>query len=123
MHQDFITALWRNEPLKTVADRLYRELDEISNAERRKIREDLEEAQHILYSLRQPTDSFMHKWALTFIKEADAQEKKKNELRRSFEARRQQVEQELLEEEELKLERLKQERIKAHQEQVKHLKS
>ena len=123
MHQDFITALWRNEPLKTVADRLHKELDAISNAERHKIMEDLDEAQHILYSLRQPADSIMHKWALTYIQEAEKREKQKDELRRSFEARRQQVEQELLEEEELKLERLKQERIKAHQEQVKHLKS
>ena len=123
MHQDFITALWKNEPLKIVYDRLSEQLDKEWQKERSKLYEDYNEAKHVLYSLRQPADSFMHKWAISFVSEAKQKEKNKDQDRLEFEERRRTVEQEVYQLREEEAERLKQNRIRANQERAKSLTS
>lgn len=119
MHKDFLTALWHNEPLRSVYNRLIDETNRAWNKERGRLYEDYKEAESVLYSLRQPADSFMFKWALSFITEAEKQENEKNPERLIFEARLREAERELLElkEEEVK-ELKKQAQAQAKQEQA-----
>ena len=110
MYEDFITAIWKNENLRTVYDRLIDEVNRFHEEERTKINRDYQMAQNVLYSLHEPTDSAAYKWALAFIGDAKSAEKRKSQDRKAFEARRREIEAELEKQKEAELEERRRQR-------------
>ena len=96
MKKDFLTALLNSENLRTVYDRLSTELDTAWRAEKDALRRDLELADHIQFSLREPVDSVPYRWALSYLQEAKDQEEQKTPERRKFEKNRREIEEEYL---------------------------
>lgn len=115
MKKDFLTALLNSENLRTVYDRLSTELDTAWRAEKDALRRDLELADHIQFSLREPVDSVPYRWALSFLQEAKAQEEQKTPERRKFEKNRREIEEAYLAAKAEETERIKA-RIRAREE-------
>lgn len=110
MYEDFITAIWKNEKLNTVYNRLIEEINAFHDEERAKINNDYSMAQNILYALHEPTDSTAYQWAYSFIKDAENAEKRKSQERKQFEARRREIEAELEKQKEAELEERRRQR-------------
>lgn len=110
MYEDFITAIWKNEKLNTVYNRLIDEVNAFHDEERTKINNDYSMAQNILYALHEPTDSAAYQWAYAFIKDAENAEKRKSQERKQFEARRREIEAELEKQKEAELEERRRQR-------------
>ena len=110
MYEDFITAIWKNEKLNTVYNRLIDEINAFHEEERAKINKDYEMAKNILYALHEPTDSAAFKWAFAFIQDAKNAEKRKSKDRKDFEARRREIETELEKQKEADLEERRRQR-------------
>lgn len=104
MHQDFLTAIYHNEPLREVFDRLMEVEDKASEQRRRKLRYEYETADKILRALHEHIDSDPFKWAQAYMREAEAAEKKKGDDQLRREEERRQIEAEYLEEKKKEIE-------------------
>ena len=107
MHQDFLTAIYRNESLQVVFDRLMEVEDRASEQRRRKLRYEYETADKILRALHEHIDSAPFRWAQSYMREAEAAEKKKSDDQLRQEAERRQIEAEYLEEKQKEIEYLR----------------
>lgn len=96
MHRDFLTAIWHNEPISAVYDRLSEIQRKQQEKERHRLCRDYDIAQKVLAALFEPIDSAPYQWAQAFRKEAETQELTKSEEEKQREAERRQLEAEYL---------------------------
>lgn len=96
MHRDFLTAIWNNEPVAAVADRLGSELDEAHRRAKAKLWRDKTVCDRVNEALREPVDSIMFQWARAYLDEAQKQEEKKTDPQLAYEAQRRELEAEYL---------------------------
>lgn len=98
MHQDFLTAIFHNEPLDAVYDRLLKEERNLYERRRAKLHYEFNTADKVLRALHEHIDSDPFKWAQAYMREAEAAEKKKGDEQLRHEEERRQIEAEYLEE-------------------------
>lgn len=96
MHRDFLTAIWHNEPIGAVYDRLCEIQRKQHEKERHRLYRDYDTAQKVLAALYEPVDSAPFQWAQAYRKEAEAQELTKSEIEKQREAERRELEAEYL---------------------------
>ena len=99
-----MTAIYHNEPLREVFDRLMEVEDKASEQRRRKLRYEYETADKVLRALHEHIDSAPFRWAQSFMREAEAAEKKKGDDQLRREEERRQIEAEYLEEKKKEIE-------------------
>lgn len=104
MHQDFLTAIYHNEPLDAVYDRLLEEESKLYERRRAKLHYEHSTADKILRALHEHIDSDPFKWAQAYMREAEAAEKKKGDDQLRREEERRQIEAEYLEEKKKEIE-------------------
>lgn len=98
MHQDFLTAIYHNEPLEAVYDMLLEEERKLYERRRARLHYDFATADRIVRALHEPVDSAPFQWAQSFMAEAEAAEMKKDDEQLRHEAERRQIEAEYLKE-------------------------
>ena len=108
MHRDFLTAIWHNEPVATVFDRLGTEIDEAHQRAKAKLWRDKEICDRVNAALREPADSTMFQWARAYLDEAKKQEEKKTDPQLAYEAERREIEKQYLEEKQKEIEEMRQ---------------
>lgn len=96
MHKDFLSAIWHNEPVSAVADRLGAELDEAHQRAKAKLWRDKAVCDRVNEALREPVDSTMFQWARAYLDEAQKHEEKKTDSQLAYEAERRELEAEYL---------------------------
>lgn len=104
MHQDFLTAIARNESLSEVYERLMKIESKAYDQRRGKLYRDYETADKVLRALHEHIDSDPFKWAQAYMREAEAAEKKKGDEQLRHEEERRQIEAEYLEEKKREIE-------------------
>lgn len=92
MHQDFLTAIAKNESLSAVYDRLIEVERKAYEQRRAKLYYDYETAGKVLRALHEPFGSAPFNWAQAFRKEAEEEETKKGDEQLRYEAERRQIE-------------------------------
>ena len=104
MHQDFLTAIARNESLSEVYERLVKIENKAYDQRRAKLYRDYEIADKVLLALHEPFGSAPWAWAQAFRKEAEEAESKKGDDQLRREEERRQIEAEYLEEKKKEIE-------------------
>lgn len=104
MHQDFLTAIARNESLSEVYERLVKVESKAYDQRRAKLYRDYETADKVLIALHEPYGSAPFTWAQAFRKEAEEAELKKDDEQLQREEERRQIEAEYLEEKKKEIE-------------------
>lgn len=104
MHQDYLTAIYHNEPLDAVYDRLLEEERKLYERRRAKLHYEFNTADKVLRALHEHIDSDPFKWAQAYMREAEAAEKKKGDDQLRREEERRQIEAKYLEEKQREIE-------------------
>ncbi len=104
MHQDYLTAIYHNEPLDAVYDRLLEEERKLYERRCAKLHYEFNTADKVLRALHEHIDSDPFKWAQAYMREAEAAEKKKGDEQLRHEEERRQIEAEYLEEKKKEIE-------------------
>ena len=108
MHKDFLTAIWNNEPVATVAERLGSELDEAHQRAKAKLWRDKAICDRVNEALREPAESIMFQWARAYLDEAQKQEERKTDSQLMYEAQRRELEAEYLKLKQQEVEKMRQ---------------
>lgn len=103
LHKDYLTAIYHNEPLKVVYNRLLEEMNARHELERGRLHREYQTAVEVLLALHEPYGSDPFEWAQAYMRQAEKAEASKDAATKEWEAKRREIEAEYF--------RLKQEEI------------